>query len=106
MVKYQHLERRPDKQSRELFIRGAGIRASTIWHDLYISRLSPEKIASDRDLSIEAVKEALDYCRDHWEQICREKDREQQQLKKKGFFQKSLSVPQELPRGRRLLLDD
>ena len=91
VVKYQHLERRPNKQSRELFIRGMGIRASTIWHDRYVSRLSPEKIARDRDLSVEAVYEALAYCQDHWEDICREKDRERRRLEQKGFFGEDLA---------------
>ena len=48
-AEYQHLEKRPDQRSRELFIRGTGIRASTIWHDRYISRFSPAQIARDRD---------------------------------------------------------
>ncbi len=56
---YKHLERRPDKRSQELFVRGAGIRASTIWHDRYVSRLSPSEIAKDRDIPIEAIYEAL-----------------------------------------------
>jgi hypothetical protein len=31
--KYQHLEKHPDKRSQELFVRGTGVRASTVWHD-------------------------------------------------------------------------
>jgi hypothetical protein len=33
-TKYQHLQERSDNRSREPFVRGTGIRASTIWHDL------------------------------------------------------------------------
>ena len=36
---YGYLEHRPDKRTRELFIRGTGVRASTIWHDRYIARV-------------------------------------------------------------------
>ena len=86
LVKNQHLEKRPSKHSRELCVRGAGIRASTLWHDRYVSRLSPEKIAKDRDLSVEVLYEALAYCQEHWEDICREKDRERRRLEQKGFF--------------------
>jgi uncharacterized protein (DUF433 family) len=71
-AKYQHLEKRPDKRSQELFVRGTGIRASTIWHDRYISRHSPDQIAKDRDLSTQAVSEALAYCQEHWEIVCQE----------------------------------
>jgi uncharacterized protein (DUF433 family) len=77
---YKHLERRPDKRSQELFIRGMGIRASTVWHDRYVSRLAPIQIAKDRDLPVEAVYEALAYCQESWEIICQEKDLERQRL--------------------------
>ncbi len=85
---YQYLEHRPDKKSQELFIRGRGVRASTIWHDRFISRFSPNQIAADRDLPLEAVYEALEYCQENWESICREKDLERQRLEQMGFFQK------------------
>lgn len=85
---YQYLEHRPDKKSQELFIRGRGVRTSTIWHDRFISRFSPDQIAADRDLPLEAVYEALDYCQENWESICREKDLERQRLEQMGFFQK------------------
>lgn len=84
---YQYLDQRPDKKSRELFVRGTGVPASTIWHDRFISRFSPDQIARDRDLPLEAVYEALDYCQGNWESICREKDLERQRLEQKGFFQ-------------------
>jgi uncharacterized protein (DUF433 family) len=86
-IKYQHLEKRPDKRSQELFVRGTGIRASTVWHDRYVSRLSPKQIAKDRDISIGAVYEALAYCQENWELICHEKDLERQHLEQKGFFE-------------------
>jgi uncharacterized protein (DUF433 family) len=85
---YQYLEQRPDKKSQELLVRGRGVRASTIWHDRFISRFSPDQIAADRDLPLEAIYGALDYCQENWESICREKDLERQYLEQIGFFQK------------------
>lgn len=84
---YQYLESRPDKNSRELFLRGRGIRASTIWHDRFVSQCAPASIASDRELPLAAVYEVLDYCQRHWEIICAEKDQERQWLEQKGFFE-------------------
>ena len=84
---YQYLERRSDKHSRELFIRSTGIRASTVWHDRYVSRHSPAQIAQDRDIPKDAVCEALAYCQEHWEEICDEKDQERRRLEQKGFFE-------------------
>ena len=36
-TRYTYLEQRPDKRTQELFIRGTGVRTSTIWYDRYIS---------------------------------------------------------------------
>ncbi len=87
-TQYRHLERRPDKRSREFFIKGRGIRASTIWHDRYVGRLSPAQIAKDRGLRLEAVHEALDFCEESWESICEETERDAEALKKRGFFRR------------------
>lgn len=86
-TRYRYLEARPDKRTREMFLHGAGIRVSTIWHDRYISRMTPDQIARDRDIKVEAVYEALAYCQGNWEIICQEKDRERAILEQKGFFE-------------------
>ena len=83
---YVYLEPRPDKQTQELFIRGTGVRASTIWRDRYISRRAPEQIARSRELAEEAVLEALAYCQDYWDVICAEKDAYRLWLEEQGFF--------------------
>ena len=72
--------------ARELEVRAAGIRASALWHDRYVSRLRPSEIAGDRDIPVEAVYEALDYCQENWEAICEMQDRERDKLEEAGFF--------------------
>ena len=86
-AKYLYLETRSDKRSREMCLSGAGVRASTIWHDRYISRLEPNQIAKDREIRLAAVYEALEYCQENWAMICREKDRERGMLEQRGFFE-------------------
>jgi uncharacterized protein (DUF433 family) len=83
---YNYLEPRPDKRTQELFIRGTGVRTSTIWHDRYISRMTPHQIAQNRELPEAAVLEALAYCQDHWDVICANKDAEHVWLEEQGFF--------------------
>lgn len=86
-LRYKNLETRSDKRTREMCLRGAGVRASTIWHDRYVSRMTPDQIAKDRDIKLEVVYEALEYCQENWEIICREKDRERELLEQRGFFE-------------------
>jgi hypothetical protein len=83
---YQYLVARPDKGTSELYIRGTGVRASTIWHDRYVSQLHPRAIAQDRDLPVEAVYEALTYWQEHWDVICQAKAHAQAWLQAQQFF--------------------
>lgn len=85
-VRYRHLTSFPRKRTEDLQVCGAGIRTSALWHDRYVSRLSPDLIARDREIPLAAVYEALDYCQEHWEAICREKDAEAARLRRRGFF--------------------
>jgi uncharacterized protein (DUF433 family) len=91
-TRYSYLEQRPDKRTQELFIRGTGVRTSTIWYDRYISRMTPQQIAQNRHLPVAAVLEALAYCQDHWEVICAEKDAERAWLDAQGFFAEDSSA--------------
>jgi len=88
-TRYQYLEINTGIRSKELFVMGTGIRASTIWHDRYVSRLSPTQIAEDRDIPPGAVYEALAYCQENWEAICDERDAEASELHQRGFLTKN-----------------
>ena len=56
------LEPKPNKKStRQLGIKG---RNMTVWNlvaDIVVSDMTPEEVADDRDLPLEAVQEALEY---------------------------------------------
>jgi uncharacterized protein (DUF433 family) len=92
-TQYRYLIERPDKGVQELYIRGTGIRASTIWHDRYISQMHPRAIAQDRDLPAEAVYEALAYCQEHWDVICQAKAQEHAWLQERGFLPEQPADP-------------
>lgn len=61
---WQYLERRPCSFYRQLFIKGRRIRAEIIY--MFYSDpdepMTPEEIAADCDLPVEAVREAIAYC--------------------------------------------
>src|SRR5262245_4457217 len=64
---YQYLEPRPCSSYRQLFIKGTRIRAEIVGraallppgHDEY---RTPEQVAADWNLPVEAVEEAVRYC--------------------------------------------
>jgi uncharacterized protein (DUF433 family) len=64
-VIYRHLESRPTSTYRQLFVKGTRIRAELIYraHINADEPMSPEEVAVDFGLPLEAVEEAIEYCR-------------------------------------------
>src|SRR5688572_27850813 len=63
-TQYKFLERRPKANSTQLFIKGTRIFARTLYGQ-YMSEeepRTPEEIAEDYGLPLEAVREAIAYC--------------------------------------------
>lgn len=70
---WRYLARDPDSPSyRQLFIKGRRIAARTLY-GMYVSeeepKMTPEQIADDYDLPVEAVLEAIAYCESDPEEI-------------------------------------
>lgn len=63
---YQYLEPRPGSSYRQLFIKGTRIRAEIIFSAAYQrgdeDDRSPEQVAEDFGIPLEAVHEAIRYC--------------------------------------------
>jgi uncharacterized protein (DUF433 family) len=74
---YQHLEHRPGSNYKQLFIKGRRIRAEVLYHQTVGGDArTPQQVAHDYDLPVEAVKEAIDYCIRFPEVLQRDRDRE------------------------------
>ena len=61
-TQYEHLAPNPKSAYRQLFLKGTRIRAWVIYCDHVAQDMTAEEIAADRDLPIEAVREAIAYC--------------------------------------------
>jgi uncharacterized protein (DUF433 family) len=61
---WQHLEPRPKSAYRQLFVKGTRIRARSLYGEYMSAEMprTPEEIAADYNLPLEAVKEAIAYC--------------------------------------------
>jgi uncharacterized protein (DUF433 family) len=85
-VTYQYLERRPQSVYRQLFIKGTGIMAEVIYRactaldELHTTDdpdpRTPDQVAQDYGLPIQAVLEAIDYCRTYPPEIAADRARE------------------------------
>ena len=61
---WKYLDRKPGSSYKQLFVKGRNIAARTLY-GCYMSEeepMTPEEIASDRDLPLEVVLEAIAYC--------------------------------------------
>ncbi len=63
-TKWKYLGPKPGSTYRQLFIMGRNIAARSIYGDFMSAEepRTPEEIAADRDLSLDAVLEAIAYC--------------------------------------------
>jgi len=63
-TQYQYLERNPKSNYKQLFVKGTRIRARILYGH-YMSEeepMTPEAIAADYGLPVEAVRESIAYC--------------------------------------------
>jgi uncharacterized protein (DUF433 family) len=79
-----YLESRPQSWRRQLFVKGRRLRASTIWSDMLTNGLTPEQVAWNKELPVEAVLECIRYCETHQEVIRTEANEEKRRLLEAG----------------------
>jgi uncharacterized protein (DUF433 family) len=79
---WKYLEPRPKSRYKQLFIKGTGIRARTLYGLTVPSAETgevypPEEVAADYGLPLEAVLEAIEYCRSNPPEIAADFRREE-----------------------------
>lgn len=85
-VPYQHLETRPRSHYRQLWVKGRHIRAEVLYRlTVGLEPHTPEEVAQDYDLPIEAVKEAIDYAVRNQKLLDTERAREKARLEQLGL---------------------
>ena len=62
-IPYVHLAPREGSRYRQLFVKGRNLRAETLYRATVGPELrTPEDVARDYDVPVEAVQEAIQYC--------------------------------------------
>jgi uncharacterized protein (DUF433 family) len=86
-AKYAYLVPNPKSTYRQLFLKGTRIRAWVIYCDHVAQEMTPEEIAKDRDLPVEAIREAIAYCASNPPEVLGDVIREQQHMRAAGMFE-------------------
>jgi uncharacterized protein (DUF433 family) len=82
---YDHLAPREGSRYRQYFIKGRNLRAETLYRaTLGPEPMTPEEVAADYDVPVEAVREALDYCLHHAELLREEREADRAESQPRG----------------------
>lgn len=83
---YEHLAPNPRSAYRQLFVKGTRIRARVLygWYAC-AEPLSPEQIAAEYNLPVEAVKEAVAYCESNPRELLEDYAREEALMEATGM---------------------
>lgn len=83
---YHHLERRPDSNYKQLFVKGRKLRAEVLYRlTVGIEPRTPAEVARDYDLPLEVVLDAIQYCIENEDLLRQERDRELQWIRRRGL---------------------
>lgn len=87
---YQYLEPRQGSYYRQLFVKGTRIRAEILYSLTIPSAedgevYTPEEVAAAYGLPLEAVQEAIDYCRSNPPEIALDRAREDRLIEASGM---------------------
>ncbi len=84
-TQWKHLESRPHPWRKQLYIKGRKLKAFTVWSDMIANDLTPEDVADSKELPLQAVYEAIEYCQTHQELLKLEADEERRYLEERGI---------------------
>ena len=90
---WKHLERRPHKWRRQLYVKGRNMTARQLAGGVLSNKMTPEEGARDYDLPVEAVREALAYVEKEKDLVEYEVMFEQHCLSKEGYNLDAPTLP-------------
>jgi uncharacterized protein (DUF433 family) len=74
---YKYLEPRPGSNYKQLFVKGRRIRAEVLYRETVgLEPRTPEEVAQDFEVPLEAVLEAIHYCEHNEPFLRQERERE------------------------------
>jgi uncharacterized protein (DUF433 family) len=107
-TQWKYLAPNPKSAYHQLFIKGRRIRAWVIYCDHVAQDMTPEQIAEDRDLPVEAVRECIAYCASNPPEVRGDLIREEEHMRASGMFEPDYKLnptPKRIPLEERARID-
>ena len=97
-IDYKFLESRPRSNYRQLWVKGRHMRAEVLFRcTVGPEPETPEQIASEYSLPVEAVLEAIDYCTRNKDLLDAERAREAESIRARGLDQYPFAPAERTP---------
>ena len=109
-MQWKYLEAHPQSSYTQLFVKGTRIRAEIVYSWMYDvdpgGERTPEQLAADVNLPVEAVREAIAYCESDPPEIEEDHRREEEHLQAIGVLDADGNylrgnIPYTLPQSRK-----
>ncbi len=84
-TQWQYLESRPHPWRKQLYFKGKKLKAFDVWMDMMVNRETPQEAAENWDLPLDAVMEAIEYCKTNQELLREEAEQERRYLEERGI---------------------
>ena len=59
---WKYLEKRPHPWRKQLYLKGRRLKAFDLWANMNANDMTPEEVADNWDIPLEAVQESIQYC--------------------------------------------
>ena len=82
---WQYLEKRPHPWRKQLYLKGRRLKAFDLWANMIANDMTPEEVAENWDLPLEAVQESIQYCETHRDLLKQEAEIERHHLEERGI---------------------
>ncbi len=82
---WQYLEKRSHPWRKQLYLKGRRLKAFDLWANMITNEMTPEEVADNWDVPLEAVKESIRYCETHQDLLKQEALIERRYLEERGI---------------------
>ena len=82
---WQYLEKRPHPWRKQLYLKGRRLKAFDLWANMIANDMTPEEVAENWDVPLEAVRESIQYCETHRDLLKQEAEIERRHLEERGI---------------------
>jgi len=92
-ARFKYLVQRPHEWERQMYVKGRRLPAASVYRDYSVDGRTPDQLADDWDLPLDAVKECISYCEENQALLQMEAEEAMRRLAAEGIVIESKNTP-------------